>query len=264
MSPSYIESLFSLTGKVAVVTGGTRGIGAAMALALASAGADIVLVQRAGASTSTAEKIRSQGRKAHIVECDLSSSSAVSSLVPSILEQVPRIDILVNNAGVQSRAPAEAFPLDAWENVLQVNLTTPFIIARDVGAHMLMQQPDDSGVRGRIINIASLLTFQGGINVPAYAASKGGVAQLTKALSNQWAGRGVGVNAIAPGYVETDMNEALIADGKRAAEILGRIPTGRWGRPEDFCGPVVWLACGRASGYVTGEIVTVDGGWMAR
>ncbi|KAF2151747.1 2-deoxy-D-gluconate 3-dehydrogenase [Myriangium duriaei CBS 260.36] len=260
----YLPSLFSLHGKTAVVTGGTRGIGAAMALALAQAGADIILVQRDSSNTTTATSIRSLSRRAEIVTADLSDPKSVSSLTPHILTLVPRIDILLNCAGIQSRAPAETFPLDAWDSVLSVNLTTPFILARDVGAHMLSQQPDAAGSRGRIINIASLLTFQGGINVPAYAASKGGVAQLTKALSNQWAGRGVGVNAVAPGYIGTDMNEALINDEKRAGEILGRIPAGRWGKPEDFAGVVVWLASSRASGYVTGEIVTVDGGWMAR
>lgn len=148
--------------------------------------------------------------------------------------------------------------------MLQVNLTTPFVLSRDAGAHMLSQQPDTSGNRGRIVNVGSLLSYQGGLNVPAYAASKGGIATLTKSLSNAWASRGVGVNAIVPGYIGTDMNEALIADEKRAGEILGRIPAGRWGSPDDFAGVVVFLASARASGYVSGELVTVDGGWMGR
>ncbi|PNS15720.1 Diacetyl reductase [Sphaceloma murrayae] len=283
--PSYLESLFGLEGKWAVVTGGTRGIGQAMAIALAEAGANIVLIQvrpaqaplllsspqanlrslsqRDETNKSTHSHILSLGRQCHIVTCDLTSASSVSDLTPRILALVPRISILLNCAGIQDRHPAHQFPTSAWDTVLHVNLTVPFLLCRDVGAHMLAQDPDAAGSRGKIINVGSLLSFQGGITVPAYAASKGGVAQLTKALSNEWAGKGVGVNAIAPGYIGTDMNEKLINDETRARQILERIPAGRWGRPEDFAGVAVWLASA-ASGYVSGEIVTVDGGWMGR
>ncbi|KAG8627017.1 hypothetical protein KVT40_004500 [Elsinoe batatas] len=260
---SYLDTLFGLQGKVALITGGTRGIGATMALSLARAGADIILVQRSPTSTTTHDAITSLGRQCHILTCDLTSAPAVSSLVQQALTLVPRIHILLNCAGIQDRHPAHRFPTEAWDNVLHVNLTVPFILCRDVGAHMLLQEPDAQGSRGKIINVGSLLSFQGGITVPAYAASKGGVAQLTKALSNEWAGKGVGVNAIAPGYIGTDMNEALIKDEGRARQILERIPAGRWGSPEDFAGVAVWLASG-ASGYVSGEVVTVDGGWMGR
>jgi len=183
--------------------------------------------------------------------------------VPTILKDKHRISILLNCAGIQKRHAPHEFPLDDWSTVLQVNLTTVFTLCRDVGAHMLSSPADASGRRGSIINIASLLSFQGGINVPAYAASKGGVSQLTKALSNQWIGQGISVNAIAPGYIATEMNEALMADQDRSSQILGRIPAGRWGRPEDFKGAVIFLAS-KASAYVSGEILTVDGGWMAR
>ncbi|KAF4552733.1 Short chain dehydrogenase-like protein 16 [Elsinoe fawcettii] len=261
--PSYLDSLFGLQGKWALITGGTRGIGASMAIALASAGADIVLIQRDESNQSTHKQILSLGRQCHIITADLSSTSSVSSLVARVLETVPRIHILLNCAGIQDRYPAHQFPTEAWDKVLGINLTVPFILCRDVGAHMLSQDPDSRGERGKIINVGSLLSFQGGITVPAYAASKGGVAQLTKALSNEWAGKGIGVNAIAPGYIDTDMNEALIANETRARQILERIPASRWGAPRDFEGVVVWLASA-ASGYVSGEIVTIDGGWMGR
>ncbi|RDI82124.1 hypothetical protein Vi05172_g7886 [Venturia inaequalis] len=255
--------LFSLEGQTALVTGGTRGIGQAMTIALAEAGADILLVQRDTSNTETKTKIESLGRKCTIYTTDLSSQSSVSELVPKILADNHTIHILLNCAGIQARHPAHQFPDSDWNLVLQINLNAVFTLCRDVGAHMLSRPVDQYNRRGSIINVASLLSFQGGITVPAYAASKGGVAQLTKALSNEWAGKGINVNAIAPGYIATDMNEALIKDQDRAASILSRIPAGRWGAAEDFKGVVVWLA-GRASGYVSGEIVTVDGGWMGR
>lgn len=171
--------------------------------------------------------------------------------------------ILVTCAGIQRRHPAHQFPDNDWNEVLQVNLTTVFTLDRDFGAYLLAKPAPTSGSRGSIINIASLLTFQGGITVPAYAASKGGVGQLTKALSNEWAGKGIQVNAICPGYIDTDMNVALMQDQERQKSILARIPAGRWGKPEDFKGAVVFLA-GEASSYITGEILTVDGGWMGR
>ncbi|KIW06488.1 2-deoxy-D-gluconate 3-dehydrogenase [Verruconis gallopava] len=258
-----VMQLFSLQGQTALVTGGTRGIGQAMTLALAEAGADIVLVQRDASNTAVKEQIERLGRKCEIFACDLSDSEAVGSLTGRIVSNGHKIHILLNCAGIQSRHPSHCFPTEDWNHVLQVNLSTVFTLCRDVGAHMLARSPDAHGRRGTIINVASLLSFQGGFTVPAYAASKGGVAQLTKALSNEWASKGINVNAIAPGYIATEMNTALINDEKRAKSILERIPAGRWGDPEDFKGVVVWLAS-RASGYVSGEIVTVDGGWMGR
>lgn len=184
----------------------------------------------------------------------------MSSLVPSILADGHRISILLNCGGIQRRHPAHQFPDSDWDAVLQVNLNSVFTLCRDVGAHMLAQEPSLPGKRrGSIINVASLLSFQGGITVPAYAASKGGVAQLTKALSNEWSSKGITVNAIAPGYIATEMNTALLDDKDRAASILTRIPAGRWGNPEDFKGAIVYLAS-RASAYVSGEVLTVDGG----
>lgn len=191
---------------------------------------------------------------------DLSSLADVEALAPRILADGHDVSILVTSAGIQRRHPAHQFPLDDWNEVLQVNLTTVFTLCRDFGAYMLSRPGPH---RGSIINLASLTSFQGGITVPAYASSKGGVAQLTKAFSNEWAGQGINVNAIAPGYIATDMNEALINNETRARQILERIPAGRWGKPEDFKGPAIFLASG-ASAYVNGEIFTVDGGWMGR
>lgn len=264
MSTSVLD-LFSLQGQTALVTGGTRGIGQSMAVALAEAGADIVLIQRDTSNTSTSSLIKNLGRKCTIVPGDLSDRSSVQSLVDSVFGQTSNspIHVLLNCAGIQRRHKSEAFPQDDWDDVIQTNLSTVFTLCRDVGAHMLSREPDSHGRRGAIINVASLLSFQGGFTVPAYAASKGGVAQLTKALSNEWAGKGISVNAIAPGYIATEMNTALMEDKERAASILARIPAGRWGSPDDFKGAVVWLAS-RASGYVSGEVVTVDGGWMGR
>ncbi|CAK7243261.1 MAG: hypothetical protein STHCBS139747_004778 [Sporothrix thermara] len=258
--------LFSLKGKTALVTGGTRGIGQAMAVALAEAGADILLALRSGASTETKDKVEALGRKCTLYDLDVSSRESVAALVPAIVgRDGHRIDVLVNCAGIQRRHPAHQFPDSEWDEVLQVNLNAVFALCRDVGAHMLEQPVYGNGDnrRGSIINVASLLSFQGGITVPAYAASKGGVAQLTKALSNEWAAKGVTVNAIAPGYIATDMNTALMQDDARATSILARIPAGRWGLPDDFKGAVIFLAA-RASAYVSGEILTVDGGWMGR
>lgn len=204
------------------------------------------------------------GGNASICTANFSSKSSVAELARKLTEDGRRIHILVNCAGIQRRHPAHEFPDEDWEEVLQVNLTSVFQLCRGIGAHMLAQPADlPLGRRGTIINIASLLTFQGGITVPAYAASKGAVGQLTKALSNEWASKGISVNAIAPGYIATDMNEALIKDEKRAESILSRIPAGRWGSPDDFKGAVVFLASA-ASAYVSGEILTVDGGWMGR
>ncbi|KAK4541326.1 hypothetical protein LTR36_008084 [Oleoguttula mirabilis] len=256
--------LFSLKDRTALITGATRGIGQSLALALAEAGADVVLIQRDFSNTTTKQEIEKLGRKATIYQADLGSKDQLRGLVKKVLADGHDIDILVNCGGIQRRHPAHEFPDSDWDEVLQVNLNTVFTLCRDVGAYMLERQPKGNPPhRGSIINIASLVTFQGGLNVPAYAAAKGGVGQLTKALSNQWAGQGINVNAIAPGYIHTDMNEALIKDEKRAASILERIPAGRWGLPDDFKGSIVYLAS-RASLYVSGEILTVDGGWMGR
>ncbi|KAK3311510.1 uncharacterized protein B0T15DRAFT_508062 [Chaetomium strumarium] len=256
--------MFSLEGHTALVTGGTRGIGKAVAIALAEAGADILLVQRDESSTETLNAVRDLGRKASIYTADLSSAEDVSKLVPRILADGHQIRILVNCAGIQRRHPCEKFPDSDFNQVIQVNLNSVFTLCRDVGAHMLQLQPSAvTGRRGSIINFASLLTFQGGLTVPAYAASKGAVGQLTKSFANEWTSRGITVNAIAPGYIETEMNTALLNDPERLASISARIPAGRWGSPEDFKGTAVYLAS-KASGYVSGHVLVVDGGWMGR
>ncbi|KAL5522523.1 hypothetical protein ACEPAG_8539 [Sanghuangporus baumii] len=268
---SYLGSLFSLQGKIAVLTGGTRGIGQSLALALARAGADIVLIQRDQSNQSTATKIRNVGRKAWIATCDLSSKEQVGSVIKRIT--LPEsdgglglsIDILVNCGGIQRRIVH--FSYDDWEEVLQVNLNAVWTLCRDVGHHILERRETagdpSTAPRGKIINIASLLSFQGGFTVPAYAAAKHGVLGITKAFSNEWSSKGINVNCIAPGYIDTDMNTALIANPTRARQILERIPAGRWGNPGDFEGAIVFLAS-RASDYVCGETVVVDGGWMGR
>ncbi|KAI9903521.1 hypothetical protein N3K66_000050 [Trichothecium roseum] len=259
----YLAKLFSLEGSLAVVTGGTRGIGQAMALALAGAGADIILVQRDEGNIETKRRVEELGRRATVYVADLASQESVEALGPRILGDGHDVDILVTCAGIQRRHPAHEFPMSDWDEVLQVNLKTVWTLCRDLGAYMRKRPASPAGRRGAIINVASLASFQGGLNVPAYASAKGGVAQLTKSLSNQWAADGVSVNAVAPGYVATDMNEALIKDEKRAASILERIPAGRWGTPADFEGATVFLA-GAGCRYVSGEILTVDGGWMGR
>ncbi|KAI3327326.1 NAD(P)-binding protein [Xylariaceae sp. AK1471] len=259
-----MDALFSLKGETALVTGGTRGIGQSVAIALAEAGADILLVQRSLASTETQRSIEALGRKVHIYTADLSSSSDVAGLIPQILADGHTIRILVNCAGVQIRHACEDFPDTDFAAVLQVNLNAVFTLCRDVGKHMLSLPPSPvTGRRGSVINFASLLTFQGGLNVPAYAASKGAVGQLTKSLSNGWSDKGVTVNAIAPGYIATEMNTALLNDEERLRSISERIPAGRWGTPDDFRGSVVFLAS-RASAYVSGHTLVVDGGWMGR
>ncbi|KAJ5204726.1 2-dehydro-3-deoxy-D-gluconate 5-dehydrogenase [Penicillium cinerascens] len=261
-----VSSLFSLSGRTALITGGTRGIGQAMAFALAEAGADIILVQRDESNTATKDEIESRiGRKVYIHVAELSDRKAVKNIVPSVTSQGLKPDILLNCAGIQRRHPSHQFPDEDWDEVIEVNLSSVFVLCREFGAYLLSRDESEfpSGRRGNIINVASLLTFQGGITVPAYAASKGGIGQLTKALSNEWVSKGINVNAIAPGYIDTDMNVALINDSNRNAGIMARIPAGRWGKPEDFKGVVVFLASGSSS-YVSGELITVDGGWMGR
>lgn len=248
--------IFSLKGKVALFTGGNRGLGKAMAIGLAKAGADVALVGRKH-DQDVIEQIEACGVRARFFIHDLENLEAIPELVKAVHAEFGHIDILVNNAGVQSRHKAVDFPKKDWDFVLNVNMNAVFFLCQEVGRLML-----DQGA-GKIINIASLLSFQGGITVPAYAASKGAVAQFTKALSNEWASQGVNVNCIAPGYMDTEMNTALMADQTRSTQIMARIPAGRWGRPEDMVGAVVYLASG-ASDYVNGTTLVVDGGWMGR
>ncbi|MBM7551549.1 2-dehydro-3-deoxy-D-gluconate 5-dehydrogenase KduD [Thalassobacillus pellis] len=249
--------LFDLHGKTALVTGGNRGLGGGMAEGLAEAGADIAIVQRSAEETEVAQSIRQLGRKCQTFSFDLADFNKISELVQKVEKEFGQIDILVNNAGVQRRSPSESFSEQDWDLVMDVNAKSVFFLCQAVGRKMI-----ERGY-GKIINIASLLSFQGGLNVPAYAAGKGAVAQFTKSLSNEWASKNVNVNAIAPGYMSTDMNTALINDDTRNRQILERIPAGRWGKPEDMAGAAVFLAS-HASDYVNGEIITVDGGWMGR
>jgi len=251
--------LFRLDGKTALVTGCKRGIGKAMALALADAGADILGVSASlETSGSDVEKeVMALGRSFRGYRCDFGDRAALYDFIRQVQADNPVIDILINNAGTILRAPAAEHPDDYWDQVLEVNLSAQFVLSREMGKGMIERG------RGKIIFTASVLTFQGGITVPGYAASKGGIGQLTKALANEWAGKGVQVNAIAPGYVRTDNNQALQDDPVRFNAILQRIPAGRWGEVEDFKGPVLFLASD-ASNWVNGEILTVDGGWMGR
>ncbi|MCM3795023.1 MULTISPECIES: SDR family oxidoreductase [Priestia] len=249
--------LFSLDGKVAAITGATRGIGRSMAIALAEAGSDIALLQRSKEFLGVKEEIERLGRKCFIVNCDLENASEVSEAISSVVAYFGKLDILVNNAGIQRRSPAVDFAEEDWEAVINVNLKTVWLLCQQAGRQMLKQGS------GKIINMASLLSYQGGITVPAYAAAKGGVAQLTKALSNEWAAKGVNVNGIVPGYIATDMNEALINDETRSRQIIERIPAGRWGQADDFKGAVVFLASD-ASAYIHGHLLAVDGGWLGR
>lgn len=251
--------LFRLDGKTALVTGCKRGIGKAMAVALAEAGADIIGVSKTlEASGSDIERdVAALGRRFTAYSCDLGKRGSVQAFVQRALADFPVVDILVNNAGTILRKPAAEHPDEYWDEVIETNLNAQFFISREIGKRMV-----ERGA-GKIIFTASLLTFQGGITVPGYAASKGAIGQLTKALANEWAPRGVQVNAIAPGYVNTDNTAALRADPVRNPAILARIPAGRWGEPDDLKGAVVFLAS-RASDYVTGSILVVDGGWMAR
>lgn len=248
---------FRLDGKVAAISGPTRGIGHAMALALAEAGAEVALLQRIPEQEHAKKEIETLGGKCLIIPCDMEKVDQVKGAIPSVVSHFGKIDILVNNAGIQRRSPAVDFSEKDWDDVIQVNLKATWLLCQEAGRFMVGQQA------GKIINIASLLSFQGGINVPAYAAAKGALAQLTKALANEWAKFGVNVNAIAPGYIETDMNTGIIRDEIRYRQISDRIPAERWGNPEDFKGSVVFLAS-EASNYIHGHVLTVDGGWMGR
>jgi len=253
---------FRLDNKVALVTGSASGLGAAIAIALAQAGAKVACHGNRRPATETAETI---GQSAAAFRADLSSTTGAEDLFFQVKEKFGRVDILINNAGTILRAPAEDVTLEDWQHVLQVNLTSVFqlsqLAARDMITRNISGPEEPSS--GKIVNIASLLSFQGGIRVPAYAASKGGVAQLTKALANEWAPKGIQVNAIAPGYFVTTNTQALQADETRNRQILERIPAGRWGQPQDLAGAALYLSS-PASNYVTGTILTVDGGWMGR
>ncbi|MEV0136197.1 2-dehydro-3-deoxy-D-gluconate 5-dehydrogenase KduD [Dactylosporangium sp. NPDC050688] len=249
---------FRLDGRVALVTGANRGLGQGLALALAAAGADVVLLGRSDPAETTA-RVQTFGRRAVHVPCDLATAGpdGIDAAVAAAMDVFGHLDILVNNAGVIHRAPAADVTDDDWHDVLTVNLDAVFRLCRAVGRHMLARGG------GRIINIASMLSFQGGVRVPAYAASKHAVLGLTRALANEWAGHGVNVNAIAPGYMATDNTAALRDDPHRAAAILERIPAGRWGDPEDLAGAIVFLASDTAR-YVHGTVIPVDGGWLGR
>jgi 2-deoxy-D-gluconate 3-dehydrogenase len=250
---------FNLCGKTALVTGCKRGIGKSMAVGLAEAGSDIVGVSASLETSGSAveKEVTALGRSFRGYACDFSVREDLYEFIRQVKEDVSQVDILVNNAGTILRAPAAEHPDEYWDKIVEVNLNAQFVLSREFGKDMVARGS------GKIIFTASLLTFQGGITVPGYAASKGGIGQLTMALANEWAGKGVNVNAIAPGYIATDNTAALQADPVRNPAILSRIPAGRWGDPDDFKGPIVFLASEAAS-YMHGTIVTVDGGWMGR
>ncbi|MGF6466598.1 2-deoxy-D-gluconate 3-dehydrogenase [Paraburkholderia youngii] len=256
MSPTTMNT-FDLSGKVAIVTGSNTGLGAAMAVALAAAGCDIVGVSRADAGT-TAARVEALGRRFADVRADLASISSVDDIMRAAVEAFGRLDVLVNNAGIIRREDALEFGEDDWDAVMDVNLKSLFFLSQAAARQFVRQQGG-----GKIINVASMLSFQGGIRVASYTASKSGVLGLTRLLANEWAARGINVNAIAPGYMATANTAALRDDAQRNEEILGRIPAGRWGMPDDLAGPVVFLASS-ASDYVHGHTLAVDGGWLAR
>lgn len=254
-----IFDLFRLDGSMALVTGCKRGIGKAMAEALAEAGADIIGVSASMEliGSEVEKSVKATGRNFYAYQCNFNDRNSLKNLIDQVKQDHPVIDILVNNAGTILRKPIAEHPDEYWDEVIAVNQTAPFILTREIGREMVQRG------KGKIIFTASLLTFQGGITVPGYAASKGAIGQLTKAFANEWASKGVNVNAIAPGYISTDNTTALRADENRSRSIMERIPANRWGEPEDFKGPVVFLAS-RASGYMHGTVMTVDGGWMGR
>ena len=247
---------FDLTGRVAIVTGANTGIGQGLAIALAEGGADVALVGRTAAE-ETAEAVRSAGRKAAIIGADLSSIAPLQGVVERTIEELGGLDILVNNAGIIRRGDALEFSEEDWDAVIDTNLKSVFFLSQAAARHMVKQG------KGKVINIASMLSFQGGIRVPSYTASKSGVAGVTKLLANEWAAKGINVNAIAPGYIATNNTAALQADEVRNRQILERIPAGRWGKPSDLAGAAVFLASD-ASDYVNGHVLAVDGGWLAR
>lgn len=254
-------SAFSLTGRIAAVTGANGGIGQGIALALAEAGADIAAIGRTPAS-ETAERIEALGRRCELIDADLASIGPVGAAVDAVVERLGRLDILVNNAGIIRRGDALHFSEADWDAVINTNLKTPFFLAQAAASHMAAWA-SPGGRRGKIINIASMLSFQGGVRVPSYTAAKSGLAGLTKLLANEWAAKGINVNAIAPGYIATNNTAVLQADESRNRQILERIPEGRWGTPQDIGGAAVFLASSAAD-YVQGHILAVDGGWLAR
>jgi 2-deoxy-D-gluconate 3-dehydrogenase len=256
---SNLSNLFNLTGKTALVTGGNKGIGKGMAIGLAEAGADIIVVSGSVElqGSEIEQQVTALGRKFKAYQANLSNREGLYEFITKLTTENSRIDILINNAGTIMRKPAAEHPDEYWDNVLSLNLDAPFILARELGKHMI------ANGGGKIIFTCSLLSFQGGINVPGYAASKGALASLVKALANEWASKGINVNGIAPGYIATDNTEALRNDPDRSKSILDRIPAGRWGESEDFKGPAVFLAS-EAGSYVSGHLLTVDGGWMGR
>ena len=251
--------LFKLDGKTALVTGAKRGIGKGIAVGLAKAGANIIGVsatlEKSGSKVE--EEVIATGRKFIGYRVNFGDRKALYAFIHQLEADGHLMDILVNNAGTVLRKPAAEHPDEYWDKVIEVNLNAQFVLSREIGKKMIVRE------RGKIIFIASLLTFQGGITVPGYAASKGAIGQLTKALANEWASKGINVNAIAPGYIATDITKALQDDSVRNRQISERIPQGRWGTPEDFAGPAIFLASD-ASNYMNGSIVTVDGGWMGR
>jgi 2-deoxy-D-gluconate 3-dehydrogenase len=249
---------FQLTGKNALVTGSTKGLGAAIALALAEAGANVVIHGRTSDPLDICGRVREFGRRSVFIAADLADAPACLQLFEKVVEALGTIDILVNNAGIIRRSPASEFPPQDWDEVIAVNLTAAFRLCQLAGNRML-----ERGAGGKIVNVASLLSFQGGVFVPSYAAAKGGLVQLTKALANEWASRGINVNAIAPGYMATENTAALRKDPDRNRQILERIPSGRWGEPCDVSGAAIFL-CSPASEYVHGHVLVVDGGWLAR
>jgi 2-deoxy-D-gluconate 3-dehydrogenase len=248
---------FDLSGRVAIVTGANTGLGQGVATALAAAGADIVAVGRTP-PVDTQQAVEALGRRFHPISADLSSMEPIGRIVAESVETFGGVDILVNNAGIIRRNDALDFTEEDWDAVMNVNLKTTFFLTQAVGRRMLEQ-----GRGGKVINIASLLSFQGGIRVASYTASKSGIGGVTKLLANEWAAKGINVNAIAPGYFVTNNTEALRSDEGRSRDILARIPAGRWGSPEDLGGAAVFLAS-RASDYVHGTVLAVDGGWLGR
>jgi 2-dehydro-3-deoxy-D-gluconate 5-dehydrogenase len=253
-----VSGPFDLSGRTALVTGCRRGIGKAASVALAAAGADVVGVSASlEPASSVASEVEALGRAFRSYRCDFAERGAVYELVASVRRDLGAVDILVNNAGTIARAPAAEHPDEMWDRVLEVNLTAQFVLSRELGQDMLLRG------RGKIVFVASLLSFQGGITVPGYTASKSAIAGLTKALANEWAGAGVNVNAIAPGYVATDNTQALRDDPIRREQITARIPAGRWAEPEDIAGAIVFLSSSAAD-YVHGVVLPIDGGWLGR
>ncbi len=252
-----IPDLFQLENRVAVVTGARRGLGQAIAWALAQAGADIVSISRQGDSSETAELVKQEGKKFLDIKIDLSKPDQRSGVIDQICKEMGSVDILVNNAGNSHRYPPEEYPLKLWNQLIEIHLGASFDLSQQVAPIMIKKG------RGKIINLGSVMSFEGGSDIPAYAAAKHGIAGLTKSLANAWSSKGINVNCIAPGYFDTDMPGVLRHDPERAKQIMDRIPCGRWGQPDEIGGLAVFLAS-NASNYMHGSIVSIDGGWLAR